>query len=445
MQHGFDVRARALRDGELAAWLAEHSLGNRFGLAVVGTGVAYDSTAVALAIVAADGEGRGIDVGALTPDDEAALASWLADPGPPKAVHEAKPAMHALAGRGWTLRGVTSDTALAAHLVRPASESLALNDLLVHHMRCALPTEANEPQRLSSPTDPGGPDERAMQALVLRACAVLDLADVLDEELARIDSSSLLSQLELPVQSVLTEMEAAGIAVDRASLDHLVERRVAIDGLLNSIASDGRIHTTFHQTASATGGIVSSDPALHDIPTDPDEAASVRDAFVAGYGYGELMSAGYSQLEMRVMAYLSGDLRAVVDDARKVGYVSTLLGRRRYLPGLDSDNRQVREAADRDARAMLVQGGAADVINVAMINVDKAIKDSGLKSRLLLQVDGELLFEVAAGEREALTAHVREQMGSEHPLHAPLEVSIGYGPNWAAAAQWATLNNEIGK
>jgi DNA polymerase-1 len=247
------------------------------------------------------------------------------------------------------------------------------------------------------------------------------------------------------VQSALTEMEAAGIAVDRASLDHLLERRVAVDGLLNSIASDGRIHTTFHQTASATGRIASSDPTLHDIPTDPDEAASVRDAFVAGDGYGELMSAGYSQLEMRVMAYLSGDLRGVVDDARMVGYVSTLLGRRRYLPGLDSANRQVREAADRDARAMLVQGGAADVINVAMINVDKAIKDSGLKSRMLLQVDGELLFEVAAGEREALAAHVREQMGGEHPLHVPLEVSIGCGPNWAAAAQWATLNNETGK
>lgn len=97
MTNGLDVRGRAIHDGELAAWLAEHSLGNRFGLAVVGTGATQGAKATALAIVAADGEGRYIDVDRLTPDDEAALASWLADPGPPKAIHEAKSAMHALA------------------------------------------------------------------------------------------------------------------------------------------------------------------------------------------------------------------------------------------------------------------------------------------------------------------------------------------------------------
>ncbi len=201
MSNGFDVRGRALQRGELAAWLAEHSLGNRFGLAVVGTNLAYDSRAVALAIVAADGDGRYIDTAALTPDDEAALASWLADPGPPKAIHEAKLAMHALAGRGWTLRGVTSDVALAAYLLRPEQRTAALNDLLIHHMRCALPARG-----------------QAVQGLILRACAVLDLADVLDEELARIDSSSLLGRLELPVQRVLAEMETVGIAVDRTLL-----------------------------------------------------------------------------------------------------------------------------------------------------------------------------------------------------------------------------------
>jgi DNA polymerase-1 len=214
---GFDVRGRALHDGEIAPWLAEHSLGNRFGLAVVGTGLDHVSKAVALAIVAADGDGRYIDVAALSSDDEAALVSWLADPGPPKAVHEAKLATHALAGRGWTLRGLTSDTALAAYLLRPEQRSSALNDLLVHHMRCALPTEAVDLQRFSSRTNLGGPDEQAVQSLILEACAVLDLADVLDEELARIGSSSLLGRLELPAQRVLAEMETAGIAVDGAS------------------------------------------------------------------------------------------------------------------------------------------------------------------------------------------------------------------------------------
>jgi DNA polymerase-1 len=127
-------------------------------------------------------------------------------------------------------------------------------------------------------------------------------------------------------------------------------------------------------------------------------------------------------------------LRGVVDDARKAGYTSTLLGRRRYLPELDSSNRKVREAAERAALTMLIQGGAADIINVAMINVDKAIKGAGLNSRLLLQVDSELVFEVAAGERDVLAAHVCEHMGSAYPLHMPLEVSIGYGPNWGTAA-----------
>ncbi|MDP7704765.1 hypothetical protein [Mycobacterium sp. TY815] len=119
VSNGFDVRGRVLRDGELAPWLAENSLGNRFGLAVAGSDEGHRSKAVALAIVAADGDGRYLDLAALTDDDAAALGSWLADPGPPKAVHRGKWIRHALRNRGWTLRGVTSDTALAAHLLHP--------------------------------------------------------------------------------------------------------------------------------------------------------------------------------------------------------------------------------------------------------------------------------------------------------------------------------------
>ncbi|OBA83544.1 hypothetical protein A9W99_07645 [Mycobacterium sp. 1164966.3] len=401
----FDVRGRELQDGELASWLAEHSLGNRFGLAV-----AASSGSVAVAIVAADGDGRYIDVAALTPDDEAALASWLADPGPPKAVHEAKPAMHALAGCGWALRGVASDTALAAYLLRPEHRSLALNDLLIHHMRCALPTEAAEPQQLSSL------DRKAVPALILKACAVLDLADVLDEELARIDSSSLLSRLELPVQRVLVDLETAGIAVDRTALT---------GRLLSSIASDGRVHTTFHQT---TGRLSSSDPDLH------AAAGRIRQAFVAGDGYAELLTARYRQLEMRVMAHLSGDAGRIVEDARRLGYAATLLGRRRYLPELDSSDPQVREVAERAALATSVAGGAADIVKVAMINVHQAINDAGLKSRMVLQANDELVFEVAHGERDILMAHVCEHMSGAYPLDVPLEVSVGYGLNWGIAA-----------
>lgn len=594
VEHGFDVRGRALEPGELAAWLSEHSLGSRFGVAVVGTHKAYDADATALAIVAADGDGRYIDTSTLTPEDEAALASWLADPGPPKALHEAKLAMHDLAGRGWTLRGVTSDTALAAYLVRPGQRSFTLDDLAVRYLHRELRAETPEQQQLSLLDDSDGVDEQAVQTVILRACAVLDLADALDQELARIDSLSLLSRMELPVQRTLAEMEHAGIAVDLGMLEqlqsefadqirdaaeaaysvigkqinlgspkqlqavlfdelempktkktktgyttdadalqslfektghpflqHLLAHRdatrlkVTVDGLLNSVASDGRIHTTFNQTIAATGRLSSTEPNLQNIPIRTEAGRRIRDAFVVGEGYAELMTADYSQIEMRIMAHLSRDaglieafntgedlhsfvasrafsvpidevtpelrrrvkamsyglayglsayglaqqlkisteeakvqmeqyfdrfggvrdyLRDVVDQARKDGYTSTVLGRRRYLPELDSSNRQVREAAERAALNAPIQGSAADIIKVAMINVDQAIKDAGLRSRILLQVHDELLFEVSEGEQGELEQLVREHMGNAYPLDVPLEVSVGYGRSWDAAA-----------
>ncbi|MDX1875861.1 DNA polymerase I [Mycolicibacterium sp. 120266] len=591
---GFEVRGGVLPAGELAAWLAEHSNGRRFGLAVVGTHKAFDSDATALAIASADGEGCYLDTATLTPEDEAALASWLADPGPPKAVHEAKLAMHDLAGRGWTLRGVTSDTALAAYLVRPGQRSFALDDLSLRYLKRELRAEDTGQQQLSLLDDTDGVDEQAVQTLLLRASAVGDLADALDEELARIDSSSLLDRMELPVQRVLAELEATGIAVDIAHLQqlqsefgdqirdaaeaayavigkqinlgspkqlqvvlfdelempktkktktgyttdadalqslfdktghpflqHLLAHRdatrlkVTVDGLLASVASDGRIHTTFNQTIAATGRLSSTEPNLQNIPIRTEAGRRIRDGFVVGQGYSDLMTADYSQIEMRIMAHLSGDaglieafntgedlhsfvasrafdvpidevtpelrrrvkamsyglayglsayglsaqlkisteeaklqmdqyfarfggirdyLRDVVDQARKDGYTSTVLGRRRYLPELDSSNRNVREAAERAALNAPIQGSAADIIKVAMINVDAAIKSAGLKSRMLLQVHDELLFEVADGERDTLEALVREHMGGAYPLDVPLEVSVGYGRSWDTAA-----------
>jgi len=602
VDQGFDVRGGALEQGELAAWLAEHSHGNRFGMAVVGTHLAFDADATALAIVAADGDGRYIDTAAMHPDDEAALGSWLADPGQPKALHEAKLATHDLEGRGWTLAGVTSDTALAAYLVRPGQRSFALDDLSLRYLKRELRADNPEQQQLSllddSLNEQGGVDDQAVQTVILRASAVMDLADALDEELARIDSSELLHNMELPVQRALAEMETAGIAVDlnllselqsefanlirdaaeaayavigkqinlgspkqlqvvlfeelempktkrtktgyttdadalqslfdktgHPFLQHMLAHRdatrlkVTVDGLLNSVASDGRIHTTFNQTIAATGRLSSTEPNLQNIPIRTDAGRRIRDAFVVGKGsqgdFGELMTADYSQIEMRIMAHLSQDeglieafntgedlhsfvasrafsvpiddvtpelrrrvkamsyglayglsayglaaqlkisteeakvqmeqyfarfggvrdyLHEVVDQARKDGYTSTVLGRRRYLPELDSSNRQVREAAERAALNAPIQGSAADIIKVAMINVDKALKDAGLKSRMLLQVHDELLFEVAPGERDEVERLVREQMGNAYPLDVPLEVSVGFGRSWDSAA-----------
>ena len=595
VEDGFDVRGGALEPGTVAAWLAEHASGTtRSGLAVVGTHAAYDGDATALAIATADGDGAYIDTATLTPEDEVALGAWLADENTPKALHEAKAAMHDLAGRGWRLAGVTCDIALAAYLVRPGQRIFTLDDLSVRYLKRELRAEAPEQQQLSLLDDADGVDEQGVQTLILRARAVTDLADALDVELAAMESSSLLSEMELPVQMVLAGLESRGIAVDvdkleelqsefgdqirdaaqaayavigkeinlgspkqlqvvlfdelempktkktktgyttdadalqtlfdktaHPFLEHLLAHRdvtrlkVTVDGLLKSTAPDGRIHTTFNQTIAATGRLSSTDPNLQNIPVRTEAGRRIRDAFCVGDGYPELMTADYSQIEMRIMAHLSKDeglieafntgedlhsfvgsrafgvpidevtaelrrrvkamsyglayglsayglaaqlkisteeakeqmdayfarfggvrdyLEGVVEQARKDGYTSTVLGRRRYLPELDSSNRQLREAAERAALNAPIQGSAADIIKVAMIDVDKAISDAGLESRMLLQVHDELLFEVAPGEREALETVVREKMGSAYPLDVALEVSVGYGRTWDAAA-----------
>jgi len=596
---GFDVRGGSLEPGALAGWLAEHaSDGSRSGLAVVGSHRVYDGDATALAIAAADGEGAYIDAATLTPDDEAALGTWLADTEAPKALHEAKIAIHDLAGRGWHLAGISSDTALAAYLVRPGQRSFALDDLSLRYLRRELRAETPEQEQLSLLDDPEGVDGEAVQALILRARAVADLADALDEELVRIEAAPLLREMELPVQAALARMETIGIAVDLDKLNalqrefgeqtrdaaeaaysvigkqinlgspkqlqvvlfdelgmpktkktktgyttdadalqslfdktehpflaHLLAHRdatrlkVTVDGLLKSVATDGRIHTTFNQTIAATGRLSSTDPNLQNIPIRTEAGRRIRDAFCVGSGggivYAELMTADYSQIEMRIMAHLSGDaelieafrtgedlhsfvgsrafgvpldevtpelrrrvkamsyglayglstyglaqqlkistdeaaeqmdqyfarfggvrdyLLAVVEQARKDGFTSTVLGRRRYLAELDSSNRQLRESAERAALNAPIQGSAADIIKVAMVDVDNALASAGLASRMVLQVHDELLLEVAPGERGVVEELVRDKMGGAYPLDVPLEVSVGYGPTWDAAA-----------
>src|SRR4051794_687676 len=304
-------------------------------------------------------------------------------------------------------------------------------------------------------------------------------------------------------------------------LEHLLRHRdvtrlrTVIDGLIPMVDDAGRIHTTYQQTIAATGRLSSIDPNLQNIPIRSAEGRRIRQAFVVGAGYESLMTADYSQIEMRIMAHLSGDeglieafmsgedlhsfvasrafgipieqvdpemrrrikamsyglayglsayglaqqlhitpeeargqmhayferfggirdyLDGVVDDARQTGYTETTLGRRRYLPDLTSDNRQRREMAERMALNAPIQGSAADVIKVAMLNVEKAIDAEGLRSRMLLQVHDELVLEVAPGERETLEALVRREMAGAAQLSVPLEVSVGFGTSWDDAA-----------
>jgi DNA polymerase I len=149
---------------------------------------------------------------------------------------------------------------------------------------------------------------------------------------------------------------------------------------------------------------------------DPGEARGLMDEYFETFG--------------GVRDYLGG----VVDEARRTGFTETLWGRRRYLPDLTSDNRQRREMAERMALNAPIQGSAADLIKIAMLHVDTAVRQAGLASRMLLQVHDELVFEVAPGEREPLEEVVRREMGGAAELAVPLDVSVGTGRSWHDAA-----------
>ncbi|MCF8611173.1 DNA polymerase I [Gordonia sp. HY285] len=604
-EEGMEVRGARLGADEVAAWLDAHARTGRSGIAVDARRIVVGSDVDGLAIASADGEGAFIDPVAMSAADDAALAAWLADPTVVKAVHEVKWAVHALRGRGWSIAGVTSDTSLAAYLVRPGQRTFNLDDLALRYLRRELKADdgVDDGGQLSL-LDDDADSARAAESLMLSARAVAELADALDVELERIDSTALLTEMELPLAFVLADLEQLGIGVD---IDHfaglesefaqrvrdaaesayevigeqvnlgspkqlqailfdkldmpktkktktgyttdadalaglyektehpflkfLLEHRdatrlkVTVDGLLKSVADDGRIHTTFNQTVAATGRLSSTDPNLQNIPVRTEAGRQIRGGFVVAAGapapgaqgseFECLMTADYSQIEMRIMAHLSEDaglieafrsgedlhnfvgsrafgvpvdqvdaqmrsrvkamsyglayglsayglaaqlgigreeakqqmeqyftrfggvrdyLQDIVVQARRNEYTATLFGRRRYLPDLNSDNFQRRQSAERMALNAPIQGTAADIIKVAMINVQRRLTDEGHRSRMLLQVHDELVFDVATGERDAIEALVREEMSGAIELSVPLEVSVGVGRTWDAAA-----------
>ncbi len=504
--------------------------------------------------------------------------------------------MHALAARGLELRGLTSDTALAAYLALPGQRSFDLADLALRYTRRELRAGDAATGQLTLDMAAEAQDDQAEAGLALaqRALATAELADALDADLARRGATKLLAEVELPLVTVLAAMERAGIGADRehfadmsASLGaevkaaeqgayaatghefnlgspkqlqevlftelklpktkriktgyttdsealtgllaqtehpvlaHLLRHRdVAklksiVDSLIPMAGQDGRIHTTFNQMIAATGRLSSTDPNLQNIPIRTEEGRRIRRGFVVGAGYECLLTADYSQIELRIMSHLSGDealaaafgsghdfhaatasrvfavrpdevtgelrakikamnyglayglsvyglsqqlrvpadeargymdeyfsvfggvrdyLRAIVAQARQDGYTETILGRRRYLPDLTSDNRQRREMAERMALNAPIQGSAADIIKVAMLRVEEQVRRSGLRSRMLLQVHDELLFEVGPGELDQLRDLVRGAMGGAFSLTVPLDVSMGTGRSWADAA-----------
>ena len=588
---GFEIEGERLQPGQVAGWLAEHApAGRRTGVHVQGRWGGGGGDVIAVALASADGPAAWVDAAQVTPEDETALAEWLADESRPKAMHDGKGPALALAARGWPVTGITCDTALGAYLARPDQRSYDLADLTLRYLKRELRSDESESGQLTFET---GEDDSTADIAMVHARAVVDLAEALSKEVDERGGTSLMSEVELPLVPVLAAMERAGIAVDAEHLSgledefgthvrqaaadayevigkeinlgspkqlqvvlfdelgmpktkrtktgyttdadalqqlfiktehpfllHLLRHRdfsrlrQTVEGLLKTVGDDGRIHTTFNQTIAATGRLSSTDPNLQNIPIRTEEGRRIREGFVVGPGYESLLTADYSQIEMRIMAHLSGDellieafrtgrdfhsvtasrvfdvdadsvsqeqrskikamnyglayglsayglsqqlgietseakalmeeyfetfgrvrdyLRGLVDEARRCGYTETIMGRRRYLPDLTSDNRQRREMAERMALNAPIQGSAADVIKVAMLRVDRALREQAMRSRMLLQVHDELVFETAPGERESLERLVRSEMAGAAELTVPLDVSIGVGRTWHEA------------
>ncbi len=502
------------------------------------------------------------------------VGKWWNDVKLPKYLHGAKELI-----RNYPIEGLTFDTELAAYLINPGGRNLSLPDLTERFLGLVnaeqeeslfsqfdglgavsilqlVPILSNE---LAS---------REMSALMndLEIPVLIELADMertgigVDTSKLRGLSAFFRGEVEREtsgahkeagkefnvgspkqLQAILfddlglpkTKKIKTGFTTDAESLDwlfaktkhpilkHLLRIRetskllTTVDGLIDATASDGRIHTIFQQTVTATGRLSSTNPNLQNIPVRTEEGRKIRDCFISKDPYITLLTADYSQIEMRIMAHLSKDanlieafkmgedlhstvaglvfgvkpdgvdpemrrqikamsyglayglsayglaqqldlsptdaailmdkyfarfggirdyLAQVVVIARDKGYTETIMGRRRYLPDLTSDNRPRREVAERMALNAPIQGSAADIIKVAMLNVGKALVANDLKSRLLLQVHDELILEVAKGESEILSELVKKEMGSAFELSVPLDVNIGIGTSWDLAA-----------
>ena len=500
------------------------------------------------------------------------MGDWATDASIPKIAHDAK----SLA-RSNGLAGVEFDTSLAAYLVNPGVRAQELKDLqerwgdgsainfsspeqellssarALFTLRDSLTRELKERGLWDLFNDMELPIAALLAKMEALGIAVdkkeLDkLAAYFEGEVSRETRAAhdavghefnvaspkqlqvvLFDELKLPK----TKKIKTGYTTDAESLDWLHQRSghpvltsllriretkklgTTVEGLIAEIAKDGRIHTHFQQTVAATGRLSSTGPNLQNIPVRTEEGRTIRNCFIAGKGYVGLLTADYSQIEMRIMAHLSHDekllkafesgedlhariageifgvkahdvdpemrrqikamsyglayglssyglsaqldisppaaqdlmdkyferfggirdyLKVVVEDARKVGYTETIMGRRRYLPDLMHDNRQRREVAERMALNAPIQGSAADIIKLAMLKVQAAIEKEKLASRLLLQIHDELIVEVVKGEEEQITALVKREMGAAYPLRAPLDVSAGLGLTWHEAA-----------
>jgi DNA polymerase-1 len=496
------------------------------------------------------------------------MRSVLTDPALPKAVHDYKAAIHALDPLGISLAGVRHDPMLYSYLLDPTYSSHRLADIALRRFNLKLAEE------LAESADITGRLAGALRSEVERAGLVklyeemdLPLVPVLvrmEQAGVKIDTAALSqmsSELEREIAAKAKEIyEVAGMefnvgspkqlgdvlfnrmnlpkpakygkgrtistAVDvleELAENHPIARMVldyrqltklkstyvdALPALINP--ASGRLHTTFGQTGTATGRLSSANPNLQNIPIRTELGRGIRAAFIAEPGH-VLLTADYSQIELRLLAHFSHDsllveayrrgddihtltasqvfgvpplmvtpdhrrqakvvnfgivyglsafglsqqlgiepgearhfiaayfekysgVRRFIDqtleEARREMKVKTLFGRVRPIPDINSKNANQRGFAERTAVNTPLQGTAADLIKIAMIRIDAALRERGLKSRMTLQVHDELVFEVPESEVGVMQPLVREHMEKVHALAVPLQVDMGVGPNW---------------
>ena len=509
--------------------------------------------------------------------------------------HDTKPLVVAMRGRGVAMRGVAFDSAIAAYLLDPSRATYYIDDLAATYGGPALPPDPDAAPRAKRGAPACPPAGDLGRRLAAEADAALRLRAPLGEELADRGLVELFRDVEMPLITVLADMELEGVGVDRDQLEalsgelgarlrelelqihklsgtefninstrqlaevlyqklnlpvvkrtktgpstdaealeelapmhpvvpHVLDHRAItklrgtyLEALRGQVdPRDGRVHCRFNQTVTTTGRISSADPNLQNIPIRAELGRRVRRIFVPTHPGWVLLAGDYSQIELRVMAHLSGDqtliesflrdedihtrtaaevfgvapeavtpemrrrakavnfgiiyglsdfglarginvpraeaakyiegyfarypgvrayLDAAVAGARATGHVTTVLRRRRYLPEIMSRNVALRRFAERTAMNTPIQGSAADIIKVAMVEVHHALRERQFKARLILQVHDDLMFEAPREEVPALTRLVAELMGGAYPLAVPLKVDISAGPNWAEMAE----------
>jgi DNA polymerase-1 len=520
-----------------------------------------------------------------------AIRAWISDESAPKSIYDAHKAKLALAWKGIELRGVLFDVMLGGYLLDPTDSDISFAALSRKYGLSIVPEEEEvygKGAKFKVPVQ-----EQVAAFAVRKVTALARLASGLKDELNKNELNSLLTDVELPLASILSDMELRGIRVNSESLKQIggelviqietLEKRIHelagmtfnigspkqlgevlfeklglpvwkktktgystdaevleklepyheiighilqyrqlaklqstyIEGLLKEIRPEtSKIHTFYRQTIAATGRLSSQYPNLQNIPIRLEEGRKIRKAFTSNEPGWFILGADYSQIELRVLAHISGDeklkeaflqdmdihtktamdvfgvteeqvdsnmrrqakavnfgivygisdyglsqnlnitrkeaaafieqyfdifqgVRKFMDDvvmqARKDGYVTTLLHRRRYLPEITASNYNLRSFAERTAMNTPIQGTAADIIKVAMVRLDKRMKAEKVRSRMLLQVHDELVFEVPEDELSAMQQMVSEEMVSALQLDVPLKVDVSYGTNWYEA------------